>query len=248
MMDSEIPYGPVYVKSGKHKGRIANYDDSEDDKMAICYFGDIFMYEVSADIPIKSIRPVNTDDLMRRREQISDKIGSHARHLGRSLPAQQQLDLMHEYHYISNVLMSRWDESQTAIKHRGGKRVFISHSSKNEQLARWISVDLASHGHLPWLDQWQIRVGDSIPSKISEGLDACDVVILLLSPHAVKSGWVEREWQAKYWDEVEAGRIMVLPALLEDCQLPTLLKTKKYADFRFDFNEGLSALSKALQM
>jgi hypothetical protein len=33
--------------------------------------------------------------------------------------------------------------------------------------------------------------------------------------------------------------VKVLPALLRDCEVPELLKTKKYADFRNNYNNGL---------
>jgi hypothetical protein len=68
---------------------------------------------------------------------------------------------------------------------------------------------------------------------------AADFVVVVLSEHAVHSRWVEREWHAKYWSEVEAGHIQVLPVLLRDCEIPELLKTKKYADFRENYNDGL---------
>ena len=53
---------------------------------------------------------------------------------------------------------------------------------------------------------------------------------------------VEREWQTKYWDEVQKQAIQVLPVLLQDCEIPALLKTKRYADFRKDYNNGLQEI------
>jgi hypothetical protein len=50
-----------------------------------------------------------------------------------------------------------------------------------------------------------IRVGESIPTKINQGIEQSDVLIVVLSEHAVASHWVEREWQAKYWREVDSG-------------------------------------------
>jgi len=112
---------------------------------------------------------------------------------------------------------------------------------------RGVSVDLANLGYRPWLDEWEISAGQSIPSRISEGLDACDVVIVVLSPDAVESGWVEREWQAKYWDEVRQKEILVIPVLHRPCPIPTLLKAKKYADFTDDFAAGIRELAEALK-
>ncbi len=62
----------------------------------------------------------------------------------------------------------------------------------------------------------------------------------------MKSRWVENEWHAKYWDEIAEGKIRVLPVLLRPCKIPTLLKTKKYADFTKNYNSGLEELLFAL--
>lgn len=43
----------------------------------------------------------------------------------------------------------------------------------------------------------------------------------------------------KQRDEVQNGQIQILPVLYEDCTLPELLKTKKYAGFRENYNGGL---------
>lgn len=125
--------------------------------------------------------------------------------------------------------------------------MFISHSSKDKQFARWLAVELANSGHSPWLDEWKIRVGESIPLKVSQGIKDCHALIVVLSEHAVASRWVENEWHAKYWDEISEGRVMVLPVLLKKCEIPTLLKAKKYADFTEDYNEGLETLLIALK-
>ncbi|WP_370973439.1 toll/interleukin-1 receptor domain-containing protein [Amycolatopsis sp. cg9] len=101
-------------------------------------------------------------------------------------------------------------------------------------------------GHVPWLDEWQIKAGDSIPNKVSRGIDECDYLLVLLSPISVGSGWVEREWSTKYWTEVESGEICVIPVLLEDCAVPALLRTKKYADFRADYASGLEQIVDSL--
>lgn len=243
-MDFEdIEWGPVKVIGGKHKGRIANLDDCEDGKIGICYFGSMFLYASCADIPLKYLAEVTTDDLWTRKEQISLLISPYSK---KRLSDFRQLDLLHEYHFVYCTLESRWKLARHHKSQDSGKRIFISHSSKDQQFARWLSVDLANLGHTPWLDEWEIKVGQSIPMRISEGLHGSDVVIVVLSPNAVESGWVEREWQAKYWDEVSSGKVMVIPALIAECSVPVLLKPKKYADFRNSQRLGFEALREAL--
>jgi hypothetical protein len=125
--------------------------------------------------------------------------------------------------------------------------VFLSHSSRDKEFVRKLGEDLEKLGLSVWLDQWEIRVGDCIVSKIEQGIGSSDYVIIVLSPHAVQSGWVDREWKAKYWDEINQSRVMVLPVLAEECDIPPLLKTKKYADCRGDnYAVGLVDLMAAI--
>ncbi len=124
--------------------------------------------------------------------------------------------------------------------------IFLSHSSADKPFVRRLANDLKSYGHTPWLDEWEIKIGDCIVSKIETGISKADFVILVLSTKAVQSGWVEKEWKSKYWNEVNDKKVMVLPVLVEDCQIPELIKTKKYADFRQDYSYAFDQLVDAL--
>jgi hypothetical protein len=125
-------------------------------------------------------------------------------------------------------------------------KVFISHSSRDKAFARQIAQSLIDHDHSPWLDEWEIRVGESITRKIEEGLGSTDFIAVILSPHSVQSNWVEREWQAKFWDEIKHNRVTVLPVLKDVCEIPKLISDKKYADFSNNFDSGLTELLIAL--
>lgn len=183
-------------------------------------------------IPLEDIRPVTNDDLMRRREELHDLCGAFATAKNPNLDreTEEEFSYLAELHYVDSVLVDRMIQARYSNTSRGAK-VFISHSSKDNVFAGWRGTDLKTAGHTPWLDEWDIRVGESIPHKISEGLGEVDFVIVILSEHAVASRWVEREWHTKYWSEVEKRNIQVLALPLRDCEVPELLKTKKYADF-----------------
>ncbi len=126
------------------------------------------------------------------------------------------------------------------------RKIFISHSSRDAQFALGLARDLRELGHKPWLDEWEIKVGDSIPKRISDGIEGCSFLAVVLSPDSVASNWVEREWHAKYCDEVENGRVTVLPILHRECRVPALLRGKKYADFSRDYTFGLEKLLEAI--
>ena len=125
--------------------------------------------------------------------------------------------------------------------------VFLSHSSRDKAAARQLARDLKLIGHEVWLDEWKIKVGQCISTEIGRGIDEADFVVLLLSSHAVESKWVDVEWRAAHWDEVSSGAVTVLPVLLEECAIPKLLQTKKYADLTKSYGVGFRDLSNAIE-
>jgi hypothetical protein len=49
--------------------------------------------------------------------------------------------------------------------------VFLSHSSKDTPVVLELAQRLRKDGLRVWLDQWEIKPGDSIPAKIEHGLE-----------------------------------------------------------------------------
>ena len=95
-----------------------------------------------------------------------------------------------------------------------------------------------------WYDQWEIRVGDSLISKIDDGIKSQDYLVVVLSKASVSSEWVRRELNAGLMKELSQMRVVVLPLLIEECEVPTLIYDKVYADFRKDYHSGLNKLLK----
>ena len=89
-------------------------------------------------------------------------------------------------------------------------------------------------------------MGDSLTGKIEEGLQANDYLGLVLSPAAVASEWVKAELSAAWCRQMSSRKIVVLPILYQDCEIPFLLEDRKYADFRTSYDEGFMALCAAL--
>lgn len=89
-------------------------------------------------------------------------------------------------------------------------------------------------------------MGDSLTGKIEEGLQANDYLGLVLSPAAVASEWVKAELSAAWCRQMSSRKIVVLPILYQDCEIPFILEDRKYADFRTSYDEGFMALCAAL--
>lgn len=239
---NELSYGPVIVLKGRHKGRIGLYDDDEyvrGKEKAIVYFASFGIASGYYIIPMEYLGEVNTSLLMKRHQDLSSILSPYDRK--KILSADQRIGALEEIAYVEGVLSDRMFTAMLTRSDRGAK-IFLSHASADKNFVRSLAVDLSNMGHEIWLDEWNILAGKSIPAKISEGLENSNFVIVVLSKNSVTSRWVETEWQAKYWDEINNSSVVVLPLLLEECVVPTLLKAKKYADFRSDYTDGLERL------
>jgi hypothetical protein len=69
-------------------------------------------------------------------------------------------------------------------------KIFISHSSDDKWVARQISRLLEIDGHTTFLDEKDIKTGDSIDASIQVNLKGSDHLLLLLSPSSLTSQWV----------------------------------------------------------
>ena len=121
-------------------------------------------------------------------------------------------------------------------------QVFLAHSSADNPIVGRIAHDLAVRGVPVWLDEWEIKVGDSLHEKIAHGIEGSGWFVVALSRTSVQSPWVTKELNAGLVIELERREVFVLPALLEQCEIPLFLKDKKYADFRTNYEAGLDDL------
>lgn len=126
--------------------------------------------------------------------------------------------------------------------------VFLSHSSKDKFFARKLAETLSSYGVQVWIDEAEIKVGDSLVDKVSSAIDKADFVAAILSHNSVRSDWVKKELRLAMTQEIDGQRVKVLPVLVERCEVPEFLADKLYADFTDpdDFDTPLSRLLHAL--
>ncbi|EQB3644714.1 toll/interleukin-1 receptor domain-containing protein [Raoultella ornithinolytica] len=126
--------------------------------------------------------------------------------------------------------------------------VFLSHNSKDKPFVRKLADSLRSEGHIVWIDEAEINIGDSLIEKIRDGLDKVDFVAAILSEHSIASAWVQRELDISSNREIAEKRVILLPLMLQHIDLPGFLKGKKYGDFTTEENyeQSLKELLKAL--
>ncbi|MBN1991058.1 MAG: TIR domain-containing protein [Anaerolineae bacterium] len=120
--------------------------------------------------------------------------------------------------------------------------IFLSHNRKDKPFVRKLSERLRAHGIRTWVDEAEMRLGDSLLSKIETAIRECEYLGVVLSPHSVASKWVRREVNIALHEEIHGNRVKVLPLLYQPCDIPGFLADKMYADFTRDFAEGFEAL------
>jgi len=71
--------------------------------------------------------------------------------------------------------------------------VFISYSTKNGQYAYRLADKLRGQGFNVWIDNEELRSSDNWWEAIVLALRSCDAVVVIMSPEAKQSKWVQRE-------------------------------------------------------
>lgn len=123
------------------------------------------------------------------------------------------------------------------------KKVFISYSHTDKEVAERLAHALNAGGVNVWWDSWELKPGDSIVSKIFEsGLSEASHFLILLSPDSVRSRWVREELDVATVRRIE-DLVRVIPVLVRDTDIPTSLRALLWVDLRNDFDGGVQRIS-----
>lgn len=129
--------------------------------------------------------------------------------------------------------------------------IFLSHSHADKLFVRKLANDLKAEGHKVWLDEAEIKIGDSLIKKLQTGLYEVEYVVAIISTNSVRSPWVEKELDIAMNREIREGKVVVLPILIEKVEpLPSFLDGKLYGHFidkkryKQNFKSFLSGLKK----
>jgi iron(II)-dependent oxidoreductase len=105
-------------------------------------------------------------------------------------------------------------------------RIFISYSRQDERFARQLAGSLSQMGADIWIDVEDIPAGMKWSSAIQQGLDAAELMIVILSPDSMASRNVEDEWQYAL-DQHKP----IVPVLLRPAKIHFQLNRIQYIDF-----------------
>jgi hypothetical protein len=109
---------------------------------------------------------------------------------------------------------------------------FISHNRAEKAWVRKLVGEFEQRGVKYFFDEQSISFGEDIVSAITTALHSAKHVILVLSRASVHSRWVELEWATTVNEDPDAQARRLIPILLEECEIPIVIRRLKYLDAR----------------
>lgn len=134
--------------------------------------------------------------------------------------------------------MSQRSETET-----GSRRfAFMCHASEDKDLACRIATDFHSAGIETFFDEWDITAGQSVRTRIDEGLTASTHVVVLLTDTSLAKPWVNAEIDAAFVRKVAGqGTLIPLRYQLPIHRLPPLLAALRSPEI-VDYERDIHAL------
>ena len=126
------------------------------------------------------------------------------------------------------------------------KKLFISYSHKNIEKVSSLVNMIASPDIDIWIDEKSIAPGQRYTTAIFEAIHDSDVYVVCLSNDCSNSSWVKNEMDFAIKEKIVRQNFRVLPVLLEDCEIPTVLSNIDYIDGRGSVTQTAESLIEVL--
>ena len=124
---------------------------------------------------------------------------------------------------------------------RDPHQVFISHAHEDDAFAHRLAADLRSEGWAVWIAPDSIAPGETWVDAINRGLDASSFYLLVLTPAAAASPWVNTETNVAI--SLEHQRLMrFIPLDVSPSRPPPLWTAYQNVPFRDGYRPGLDHL------
>jgi hypothetical protein len=129
-----------------------------------------------------------------------------------------------------DLMVVRWFDSKK-------KKIFISYSHKDAAWCKPFSEALKAGKLDVFFDDGSIGSGADWVREIGKHIDECDLFIVVLTPDAWASEWVQRELNTAF-----ATRKDLVPMLLRDTAVSGFLKAVQWVDVRGQTPQDAAAL------
>ena len=122
---------------------------------------------------------------------------------------------------------------------------FISYSRNDRDFVHRLVSDLENAGISVFFDQ-KVTPGASWASSISQAIEQAKFLLVVLSPDYVNSAWAREEMFIGLEREAQK-KGLIIPLLVRECNPPTFIQSKAYANFKDSYDVGLSQLIPVLK-
>lgn len=131
------------------------------------------------------------------------------------------------------------------------KNVFLCHDHSDKNIVSKVNSELSRRMFNVWFDKFEIKPGDSIYEKISEGLNTCDNGLLFISKAFLRNeGWVKFELQSLINKQVYEKKKVIIPIWvdidLDDLKDYPWLRDKLAIKYSDDTKEFVKEIEKGL--
>lgn len=124
--------------------------------------------------------------------------------------------------------------------------IFISYNREDSKFADKLARNLAMRKYPVWMDRWELNIGDSLIDKIQKALSSSVAILVILSRNSVDSEWCKKELNSGLMRELAEKTVLLLPCVIDDCEIPLFLREKLYADFRQDYDKAFKQIEDSL--
>jgi hypothetical protein len=108
--------------------------------------------------------------------------------------------------------------------------IFISYSHADKELARALAEALRRRGLKVWIDEGELKLGDSLIERIATAIAEVEFFLTLVSESSRNSNWCRKELALAVTGELGREGVNVLPVRVDGAEMPAALADVFYLD------------------
>jgi serine/threonine protein kinase len=209
---------------------------------------DIFSLASTAFIFLSGVAPFQANSIsehIRARSQQVPALRQVAPHFSEEIEAILQKSLhpdpQERHQTASEFTTALWNALQK-MDYQGKASVFISHADIDSDFALQLAESLEANQIGVWLDKKDLSPGQIWEKAIRKAIQETDKFLVLLSPEAVDSRYVQAEMDFALEKEKP-----IIPIAHRPCEIPLYIRSLQRLDFSLlGYSRGLELLVRAL--
>ncbi|GIP50031.1 hypothetical protein J53TS2_36220 [Paenibacillus sp. J53TS2] len=127
--------------------------------------------------------------------------------------------------------------------------VFVSFAKEDQSFAERLSAELVKKQVIVFFDQWELKVGNKLTDRLTKEINEAEFICIILSKASVEvlksedQRWFKREFELALELEKNVGNDIIIPIIIDDCEIPTELQDKVRSNFNIKgFDEGIKEI------